>query len=76
VGLLLERPGTEGPGECPVLCRSQLAAIGVLAGGAGRRGNDAGDGCSVFAGRLPVNAGGFFYAALLILMANKTAYDE
>ncbi len=60
VGLLLERTGLEGPGECPVLCRSQLAAVGVLAGGAGRRGIDAGDGCSVFAGRLPVNAGGFF----------------
>lgn len=59
VGLLLERTGTEGPGECPVLCRSQLAAVCVLVGGAGQRGNDAGDGCSVFAGRLPVNAGGF-----------------
>ena len=60
LGLLLERTEPEGPGECPVLCRSQFAAVGVLAGGAGRRGNDAGDGYSVFAGRLPVNAGGFF----------------
>lgn len=60
VGLLLERTGPEGPGERQVLCGSQLAAVGVLAGCAGRRGNDAGDGCSVFAGRLPVNGGGFF----------------
>lgn len=59
VGLLLERTGPEGPDECPVLCRSQLDAVGVLAGGAGRRGNDAGDGCSVFAGRLPVMPAAF-----------------
>lgn len=65
MGLLLERTGQEGPGECPVLCRSQLAAVGVLVGGAGRRGNDAGNGCSVFAGRLPVIPAAFF--CLLIL---------
>lgn len=54
VGLLLELTGPEGPGERQVLCRSQLAAVGVLAGGAGRRDNDAGVGYSFFAGRLPV----------------------
>ncbi len=60
VGLLLERTGPEGPGERQVLCRSQLAVVGVLAGGAGLRGNDVGDGCSVFTGRLPVMPAAFF----------------
>lgn len=60
MGLLLERTGSEGPGECPVLCRTQLTAIGVLAGGAGRWSICFWDGYSVFAGRLPVNAGGLF----------------
>ena len=65
MGLLLERTGPEGPGECPILCRSQLVAVGVLAGGAGRRGNDAGNSYSVFAGRLPVIPAAFFAAAWL-----------
>lgn len=31
MGLLLERTGPEGSGEHPVLCRSQLDTVGVLA---------------------------------------------
>lgn len=54
MGLLLERTGSEGPGECPVLCRSQFAVVGVLGGGLGWGVDGVRNGCPVFAGRLPV----------------------
>ena len=59
VGVLLERAGPERPAEHPVLRRSQLAAVGFLAGDAVRWAAGLWNDCSVFAGRLPMMPAAF-----------------
>ena len=73
VGLLLGRAGSGGPAECPVLCRPQFAAVSLLASGADRRADVFWNGCTVFAGRLPVMLAAFFAASGLLQKKTTTA---
>lgn len=68
LGLLLERTGPGGSAEYPVLCRPQLAAVGFLAGGVGRRVDGFGYGRTVFAGRLLVMKGKFLGKGFSVIM--------